>query len=366
MRRRLALPLRLALARRRSPRWWRTQAAGTRAGRDGDRLGDQDARARAGPAAVTTPSVTSPPSSQPATAETFAYPADGSIVSRQPRRRRASSTDGRAERIGERPRATSPALSLFGGEITADAVTGACVGRHGPSGAGGNKNGSSVTNLVVDGQPVTGHRTPRSATGGSCRSTRRASTESRPRQARGLPRDVRHRARRAADRRPRRSARRQRDPDRLRRGCGADRAARATHDDADDHHHRRPAPRADVDPSAGTRRASGPKRTAAQTQGRCTLHPKLTAGHYVFPVYGPSSYIDTFGAAALGRHLPPRRRHLRRSSASRSSRSRTARSSRSAGTSSAATGSGSSTGRGTSSTTRTSRRSRPPRRTAPT
>jgi murein DD-endopeptidase MepM/ murein hydrolase activator NlpD len=27
------------------------------------------------------------------------------------------------------------------------------------------------------------------------------------------------------------------------------------------------------------------------------IRPKLTAGHYVFPVYGPSSYIDTFGAA---------------------------------------------------------------------
>ena len=26
------------------------------------------------------------------------------------------------------------------------------------------------------------------------------------------------------------------------------------------------------------------------------VQPKLTAGHYVFPVYGPSSYIDTFGA----------------------------------------------------------------------
>ena len=28
-----------------------------------------------------------------------------------------------------------------------------------------------------------------------------------------------------------------------------------------------------------------------------TVHPKLTAGNYVFPVYGPASYIDTFGAA---------------------------------------------------------------------
>src|SRR5581483_2430490 len=28
-----------------------------------------------------------------------------------------------------------------------------------------------------------------------------------------------------------------------------------------------------------------------------TLHPPLTAGGYVFPVYGPSAYSDTFGAA---------------------------------------------------------------------
>jgi hypothetical protein len=27
------------------------------------------------------------------------------------------------------------------------------------------------------------------------------------------------------------------------------------------------------------------------------VHPKLTAGGYVFPVYGPSSFTDTFGAA---------------------------------------------------------------------
>ena len=30
---------------------------------------------------------------------------------------------------------------------------------------------------------------------------------------------------------------------------------------------------------------------------RSKVHPKLTAGRYVFPVYGPASYSDTFGAA---------------------------------------------------------------------
>ena len=42
-------------------------------------------------------------------------------------------------------------LSLFNGEITADAVTARASAGTGPSGAGGNANGSGVTNLVVDG-----------------------------------------------------------------------------------------------------------------------------------------------------------------------------------------------------------------------
>ena len=41
------------------------------------------------------------------------------------------------------------------------------------------------------------------------------------------------------------------------------------------------------------------------------MQPKLTAGRYVFPVYGPTSYIDTFGAKRADVTLPPRRRHLR-------------------------------------------------------
>jgi murein DD-endopeptidase MepM/ murein hydrolase activator NlpD len=40
-----------------------------------------------------------------------------------------------------------------------------------------------------------------------------------------------------------------------------------------------------------------PHRGAPAKTGPLKLQPKLTAGHYVFPVYGPSSYIDSFGAA---------------------------------------------------------------------
>ncbi len=75
------------------------------------------------------------------------------------------------------------------------------------------------------------------------------------------------------------------------------------------------------------------------------VHPKLTAGRYVFPVYGPVSYSDTFGAA---RPTSPTTTATTSSasSASRSSPSPTGRSSPSAGTRSAATGSGSLDGQG--------------------
>jgi murein DD-endopeptidase MepM/ murein hydrolase activator NlpD len=40
-----------------------------------------------------------------------------------------------------------------------------------------------------------------------------------------------------------------------------------------------------------------PKNDSTPTVSPLRLHPKLTAGHYVFPVYGPVSYIDSYGSA---------------------------------------------------------------------
>src|SRR6516162_9887208 len=83
---------------------------------------------------------------------TIIYPADGSIVN--------------ANAVGESASAaTTPApsasagvdvgtLSLFGGEITADAVTARASAGAGASRAGGNFTGATVTNLVVLGQSV--------------------------------------------------------------------------------------------------------------------------------------------------------------------------------------------------------------------
>jgi murein DD-endopeptidase MepM/ murein hydrolase activator NlpD len=68
-----------------------------------------------------------------------------------------------------------------------------------------------------------------------------------------------------------------------------------------------PAPRRQAPVRPGSKqkgkspRAPGPSGKGKGTKlpflpGPLGLHPQLTAGGYVFPVYGPSSFIDTFGA----------------------------------------------------------------------
>jgi murein DD-endopeptidase MepM/ murein hydrolase activator NlpD len=49
-------------------------------------------------------------------------------------------------------------------------------------------------------------------------------------------------------------------------------------------------------PSTGPKRGPGLSLSPPRRQPS-KLHPALTAGGYVFPVYGPSSFIDSFGAA---------------------------------------------------------------------
>ena len=78
----------------------------------------------------------------------------------------ATSTTAVAKNASAKAEADVTQLSLFKGEITADAVTARVSAGTGYSGAGGNTNGTTVVNLRVEGQPVTGARS-RSATGAS-------------------------------------------------------------------------------------------------------------------------------------------------------------------------------------------------------
>ena len=183
-------------------------------------------------------------------------------------------------------------MSLFKGEITADAVTARVSAGTGPSGAGGNTNGTTVVNLRVEGQPVTGAKVP-VGDWGELTVDRLGGRHELPGRDEGLQ-DHGHRARPSPDRRPRRTARRQRDPDRHRERRRPDGAAGDDHDhDADRHHlHEHPTKGPSVGDSPSLRPRSGGKTKPQPLK----VQPKLTAGRYVFPVYGPTSYIDTFGA----------------------------------------------------------------------
>jgi len=107
-------------------------------------------------AGLATQAVTSPPAGQPAATGAFQFPADGSAVSA------ASTTASAVTTVQKNASAKSESdvtqLSFFGGEITADAITARTSAGTGPSGAGGNANGSAVVNLKVTGQPAVGTR----------------------------------------------------------------------------------------------------------------------------------------------------------------------------------------------------------------
>jgi murein DD-endopeptidase MepM/ murein hydrolase activator NlpD len=228
----------------------------------------------------------------------FVYPEDGSIVAASSTFATvsASAPDGTAAAATELTN-----LLLFGGEIAADGV------RASVSSAGtiGDLSDSTVTNLVVDGQPVAlgpntslplgdwgtldvlGQSTKPGRT--SWRGTVSALVVRLSADHGGLlagstirvgfadaysrtpaPATTATRAQRTAP-----------PPKSQARKGGALQTAR---------------------PAGIASRAAGGKHKAKRPGGLPVLTtipnvtPKLTAGHYVFPVYGPSGYGDTFGA----------------------------------------------------------------------
>ncbi len=242
--------------------------------------------------AVTTPVVVSPPNAAPAAGSSFSYPGDGSIVSVQSTT--ANATTAVETNAAANSESVVTALSLFEGEITADAVTARASAGTGYSGAGGNANGSSVTNLKVGGQPVAdgvsklalgdwGQLTigtqgaDRSAPPGT-EGYRGFVTELDVRLTAdhgGLPASSEIQigyAEAAAQTAPPVSV-----------------TVTTTTTDT--------VPTTDENPSAGDAPRLRPKQGGPQESVPLMLHPKLTAGRYVFPVYGASSYIDTYGAA---------------------------------------------------------------------
>jgi murein DD-endopeptidase MepM/ murein hydrolase activator NlpD len=183
-------------------------------------------------------------------------------------------------------------VSLFGGEVTADSVTSKSVSRASPSSAGGDLSGSGVSNLIVLGASVAVSANQKIPLGdwGYAIALEQAVTDQNTSLRRG------HRGfvvglhvHLTADHRG------------LPAGTEifigyAEAAATAAKavvpppsppPSSPPHHQGSPAP-----PPAGA--PSTPPPVQSPPSG---VHPHLTAGGYVFPVYGPASFSDDFGAA---------------------------------------------------------------------
>ena len=242
--------------------------------------------------AVTTPVIVSPPNAAPSAGSSFSYPSDGSVVSAQSTT--ASATTAVETNASANAESVVTTLSLFKGEITADAVTAHASAGTGYSGAGGNADGSSIANLKVGGQPVAAGVTKVTlGDWGQLTIGNQGVDRSAPAGARGyrgfiteldvhltadhggLPASSEIQIGYA-------EAAAQTAPPSSPTGATTTPDTVLTTVEA---------------PSAGDAPRLRPHQNGNAKPTPLKLHPKLTAGHYVFPVYGASSYINSYGAA---------------------------------------------------------------------
>jgi murein DD-endopeptidase MepM/ murein hydrolase activator NlpD len=286
VRRRLALPLVLALL------VFVSTSAGESTGSPGANASAYAIRIAVPnqPATATGTSV-SPPAAAPVTTSTFSYPADGSIVSAASTT--ATSTTNVAKNASAKAEADVTQLSLFKGEVTADAVTARVSAGTGYSGAGGNTNGTTVVNLRVEGQQVTGGKASVGDWGELTVSGSSVDTSAPP-GAKGYKTaltelDLKLTA----------------DHGGLPAGteiqiatalAAAQTAAPTTTTTTTTTTTDTTSSGDDQGPSVGDAPNLRPRSGGKTKPEPLKVQPKLTADRYVFPVYGPTSYIDTFGA----------------------------------------------------------------------
>lgn len=252
-----------------------------------------------GSTGASTATVASPPNATPAIDNSFAYPSDGSIVSAGSSTATAMTSVTR--NAAAHAEAVVTSLSIFKGEITADAVTAAASAGTGYSGVGGNTNGSGPTNLQWNGQPVTASKLDL-GTWGQLTVGSQSIDRSAPDGAKGYHRTVTE----------------------LDIHLTADHGGLPANSEiqigyADAAAQTAPPALPATTPSSTTTSSTTPTTTdvittapdvtagdsprdrvhhkVSASSGPLRIEPKLSAGHYVFPVYGPASYIDTFGAA---------------------------------------------------------------------
>jgi murein DD-endopeptidase MepM/ murein hydrolase activator NlpD len=98
-----------------------------------------------------TATVTAPPTASPVSVGGFAYPADGSVISTGPASASASTTIGDTNAVAQASADVS-SIRIFNGEITVDAVAARAQSGAQAGGAAGDFSGTGVSNLQALGQ----------------------------------------------------------------------------------------------------------------------------------------------------------------------------------------------------------------------
>jgi murein DD-endopeptidase MepM/ murein hydrolase activator NlpD len=240
-----------------------------------------------------TPSVTAPPDAV-GVGGSFAYPADGSVVSAGSVTYSAFADPGAS--------ATSSAsadiqtISIFGGDVTVSSVSAKAKASANSKKSAADSAGSTVTGLAIQGQPVS----PGSGTSfpigdwGSVTTLQQGLTSLNTKRSAGTRAFVTGlEVRLNADH----------------YGLPAGTQVMIGYAEAGAKYKPEPvvAPKPKPKRQTGTskrkqhpkkapRTGVGPEKPNLQIRPPPDVTPRLTAGGYVFPVYGPSSFVDTFGA----------------------------------------------------------------------
>jgi murein DD-endopeptidase MepM/ murein hydrolase activator NlpD len=242
--------------------------------------------------------VISSPPDHAAFGSAFAYPADGSVVTTGAISASAATTSGSSATANATSQVGS--LSVFGGEVTATAIEGAARGSTRGRSARGDFSGASVAGLTVLGTAVTAAPNSRFALGDwgyAVTFEQGTDTSAGAGGYQGFHGFVTALAIHVTA---------------PHGGLPAGSEIQVGYAEASVQASAPPAPKPVVPgpaPKQENRKSQAPeKRSAAEPTNRSGrgsapllqapigLQPKLTGGGYVFPVYGPSYFSDTYGA----------------------------------------------------------------------
>jgi len=241
-----------------------------------------------------TPSVTAPPDAV-GVGGSFAYPSDGSVISA------GSITYGAFADPGSSATSSASAdvssISIFGGDVTVSGVSAKAKASANSKASTADSTGSAVTGLVIQGQPVAPGSGTQFPIGdwGTVTTLQQGLTSLNTKRSPGTRAYVTGlQVRLTADH----------------YGLPAGTDIMVGYAEAGAKYkpaavvppNPKPQPRAKPvkhkkqKPKKGPGVGPGPEKPNLTVRPPPDVTPRLTAGGYVFPVYGPSSYVDTFGA----------------------------------------------------------------------